>query len=75
MGASQSRRGDTVAVLGTAVDAPSLGAVRGLEDNGAPALMVISRSMGAIQSVQRSGDPKHRCTTGNAPSTTRHRIE
>jgi len=43
------------AILGTTVDTPSLGTVRGLADNGAPALVVVERSTGIIQAVHRSG--------------------
>ena len=46
--------GDTVGVLGTVVDAPKLGVVRGLENNGAAALIIISKSTGIIQSIQRT---------------------
>lgn len=54
MGANQSlAQGDTVAILGTIVDTPSLGVVRGL--NG-PSLIVVSRSKGKIVSVQRDAD-------------------
>jgi len=52
---TQSSDATTFAILGTTVDAPSLGVVRGLADNGAPALVVIETSTGIIQSVQRSG--------------------
>ena len=41
-------------ILGTTVDTPALGTVRGLENNGAPALIVVSKSSGAIQSIQRT---------------------
>lgn len=42
-------------VLGTAVDAPKLGVVRGLENDGAPAMIVVSKISGAIVSIQREG--------------------
>jgi guanine deaminase len=54
MGVNQSAaQGDTVAILGTAVDAPSLGVVRGLDTQ---TLIVVSRSTGKIVSVQRDAD-------------------
>ena len=52
---TQSSDATTFAILGTTIDTPSLGVVRGLADNGAPALVVIEKSTGIIQSVQRSG--------------------
>ena len=54
MDASSHSSGDTFAVLGTAVDAPSLGVVRGLED-AQPALVVVSKTSGVIESIQRTG--------------------
>ena len=50
---SSAGHGDTVALLGNVIDAPKLGFVRGLDG---PSLIVISRSSGKIQSVQRDSE-------------------